>query len=266
MDSTNNISGKVVWITGASSGIGKALAFECAKRGAKVALSARRAHILEKISVEITQAGGVAFPAKADVLNLDELKDTVERIENELGNIDILIANAGTHVFSIPENFDSKEYIDLMEINFGGTLRTIEAVLSKMIKRKSGYIVGVSSLSGYRGLPRAAAYGASKSALIHFLESIRFHLSEFNIFVSIVCPGFVKTPLTDKNDFPMPFLIDSSKAAEIICNGIQRHKKEISFPIPFNWFLKLTRILPYFIYEKIVFYLWRLQMKQAKSQ
>ena len=114
----------------------------------------------------------------------------------------------------------------------------------------------MASLAGYRGLPRAGAYGASKAAAIHFLESIRFHLKTKGITISIVNPGFVKTPLTDKNDFRMPFLIDSDKAAKIICNGIERGKREIAFPWPFKWVLKIARILPDPIYERIVDRCW----------
>jgi short-subunit dehydrogenase len=125
-----------------------------------------------------------------------------------------------------------------------------------MLLRGGGRLAPVASLAGYRGLPRAAAYGASKSALIHFLESIRFHLLPKGITISIVNPGFVKTPLTDKNDFFMPFLISSERAAKIICDGIERGKRTIAFPFPFSWIVGLGKFLPAPLYEKIVNQLW----------
>ena len=146
--------------------------------------------------------------------------------------------------------------MSIMQLNFGGMLYCIEAVLPGMLERKKGWIAPIASLAGYRGLPRAAAYGASKSAMIHFLESIRFHLKSKGITISIVNPGFVKSPLTDKNDFYMPFLVSASRSAEIICNGIERGKREVAFPFPFNWILKVARMLPDPIYERIVDRLW----------
>jgi len=257
MSNRQSLTGKVIWITGASSGIGTALAHELAKRKAKLALTARRIGVLEDLVKELRGLGAEAISVPADVQDSTALASAVKKIEETLGPVDILIANAGTHVFSKPEQFDSKEYLNLMDINLGGILRAIEAVLPSMQKRGVGHIVGMASLAGYRGLPRAAAYGASKAAIIHFLESARFHLERINIPITIVCPGFVRTPLTDKNDFKMPFLVTPEKAAVLICNGIEKQKKEISFPIPFNWFLKLTRIIPYPLYEFLTKKLWQ---------
>ena len=251
-----------IWLTGASSGIGEALALELGRRGARLALSARRGEVLESLVHRIKSAGGDARAFPVDVTDIEALKTTQQAIRSELGPIDILIANAGTHIFSVPENFDSAEYLFLMDTNYGGMLRAIEAALPDMLCRGKGEIVGMASLAGFRGLPRAAAYGASKAAMIHFLESIRFHLKYNNIGVTIVNPGFVKTPLTDKNDFFMPFLTSPEKAARIICDGIERGRKEISFPIPFNWLLKLMRILPYPLYEWLISLEWHRHRKQ----
>jgi short-subunit dehydrogenase len=184
------------------------------------------------------------------------MKRVVASIESSVGPIDLAIPNAGTHVFTIPEQFNSAEYLSIMQLNFGGILFCLEAIIPRMLERGKGALAPVASLAGYRGLPRAGAYGASKAAAIHFLESIRFHLKTKGITISIVNPGFVKTPLTDKNDFRMPFLIDSDKAAKIICNGIERGKREIAFPWPFKWVLKIARILPDPIYERIVDRCW----------
>ncbi|MEY4670047.1 MAG: hypothetical protein RL518_2746 [Pseudomonadota bacterium] len=251
-----DLKGKCVWLTGASSGIGEALAYELARRGARVALTARRKELLEAIVAKIEASHGQAYSFPGDVLDLEQMKGVVDSIENALGPIDLAIPNAGTHVFSKPEQFDSSEYLSIMQLNFGGVLHCLEAVLPRMLLRGRGYIAPVASLAGYRGLPRAAAYGASKSALIHFLESIRFHLKPKGITISIVNPGFVKTPLTDKNDFYMPFLIGAERAARIICDGIEREKRTIAFPFPFSWIVGLGKFLPAPVYEKIVNQLW----------
>jgi short-subunit dehydrogenase len=251
-----NLTGKCVWLTGASSGIGEALAYELARRGARVAITARRKEILDAMVATISASGGTAYSYPGDVLNLEDMKSIVASIEETVGPIDIAIPNAGTHLFTKPEQFDSAEYLSIMQLNFGGVLHCLEAVIPRMVLRGKGYLAPVASLAGYRGLPRAAAYGASKSALIHFLESIRFHLQPKGITISIVNPGFVKTPLTDKNDFYMPFLISPEKAAKIICNGIERGKRTIAFPVPFSWIVGLGKFLPAPVYEKIVNQLW----------
>lgn len=185
---------KVVWLTGASSGIGESLAIDLARRGARLALTARREELLGRLVGKISEQNGRAAGIAGDVTDLGAMQRAVREIETKIGPIDILIANAGTHLFTVPEKFDSSEYLSLMEINYGGMLKCIESVLPGMIERRSGHIVGVASLAGMRGLPRAAAYGSSKAAMIHFLESLRFHLKQYGLKVTIVNPGFVKTP------------------------------------------------------------------------
>ena len=251
-----DLKGKCVWLTGASSGIGEALAYELARRGARVALTARRKELLDEVVAKIAATNGEARAFPGDVLNLEEMQRVVDSIESTMGPIDLAIPNAGNHIFSKPEHFDSAEYLSIMQLNFGVGLHCLEAVIPRMLLRGGGHLAPVASLAGYRGLPRAAAYGASKSALIHFLESIRFHLQPKGITISIVNPGFVKTPLTDKNDFYMPFLISAERAAAIICNGIERGKRTVAFPIPFSWIVGLGKFLPAPVYEKIVNQLW----------
>lgn len=248
---------KVVWVVGASTGIGEGLALELARRGAKVALSARRAELLAGLVDRIRTAGGEAQAFPLDVLKLDDVKRVEGEITAALGQPDIVISNAGNHIPTRPLAFDSAEYRAVMDINFGGMMHVLEASLPRMIARRSGRVVGVASLTGYRGLPSAEAYGASKAAMISFLEGLRFQMREVGVAVTIVNPGFVKTPLTDKNNFPMPFLIDTQQAARIICDGLEAGKKEIAFPFPFHWFLKLGRIVPYALYEFIVGLIWK---------
>jgi short-subunit dehydrogenase len=251
------LAGKRVWLTGASMGIGRALALELAERGAVSILTARNEETLNEVRRDVEARGGRVLVKPGDVTDPDRMKAITAEIEDELDGIDVLIANAGTHLFTKHDSFDAAEYLALMDINYGGTLRCIEAVLPGMLQRKAGRIVGIASLAGLRGVPRAAAYSASKGALINFLQSIRFHLLEHDVQVTIVNPGFVRTPLTDKNDFRMPFLMDADRAAHIICSGIERGKKNLAFPIPFSWTIQLMRIIPYPIYEWIMTRVWR---------
>ena len=248
----SKLKNQCIWLTGASSGIGRALAFELIRRGARCALTARNGEALSLLINEIETDPDRTLVVTGDVTDADVMKQVATEIHEKFGAIDMLIANAGTHIFTRPENFDSAEYLSLMDINYGGMLRCIEAVLPHMRTANRGSIVGVASLAGYRGLPRAAAYGASKAAMIHFLESLRFHLEREKIDVTIVNPGFVRTPLTDQNDFHMPFLIDADRAATTICNQLERGKRKISFPIPFNWTLEAMRIIPDSLYQFIV--------------
>lgn len=252
-----SLDGKRIWLTGASLGIGRALAHELATRGAQTVLTSRSEETLNAVRREVEKLGGKAVVKPGDVTDLERMKAIALEIESELGGVDILIANAGTHIVTRPEEFDTSEYLDLMDINYGGTLRCIEAVLPGMLACKSGRIVGVASLAGMRGLPQAAAYCASKGAIINFFQSMRIHLKEHEIGVTIVNPGFVRTPLTDKNDFHMPFLIEPEKAARIICSGIAHDRSEISFPIPFSWTIRLLRVIPYPIYNWIMTRVWR---------
>lgn len=247
-----SLQGKKVWLTGASSGIGRALAFELNARGADCALTARSSGDLERVAANLATGDSRVAVLPGDVTDLAAMKQVAESADRALGGIDMLIANAGTHIPTRPGSFSSAEYLGLMDINFGGMLRCIEAALPYVRRSNQGSIVGVSSMAGYRGLPSAAAYGASKAAMTHFLESLRFHLEHERLSVTVVSPGFVRTPLTDKNDFRMPFLIEADVAAKKICNGLERKRREISFPVPFNWSMKLMRAAPFAVYHNII--------------
>lgn len=246
------LQGARVWVTGASSGIGAALVPVLAGRGARVAVSARRGELLESLAGEWRRAGADILVAPVDVTNREAVIETVHRIEEAWGGIDVAVLNAGSHKPRSGPGFDTGQFVDATTLNYFGVLYGIEAVLPGMLRRGRGHIAGVASLSGYRGLPTAAAYGASKAALIHALESIRFDLEPRGITVTIVNPGFVRTPLTDKNRFHMPFLMEVDRAAAIIVAGLERGKKEIHFPRVFSSMLKLARVLPYPLYERII--------------
>jgi len=235
---------KVIWLTGASSGIGEAFAKKLFTLPCKLAITARNSTKLQEL-VHLASSRPAEVKAYAgDVTDIEQMRSIANQIEADFGALDILVANAGTHVPTDVTAFDVEQYRFIMEINFFGVLNCIDAVLPKMRERRSGHIVGVASVAGYRGLPEAAAYGASKSAIAHFLESLRLDVESFGIDVSVVSPGFVKTPLTDKNDFEMPFLISAEQAAEAMVEGITRKQFEVHFPKRFTLILKFLRILP----------------------
>ena len=224
---------RIAWVTGASKGLGKSITKELLKDGWSVAITSRNLTELEAVAEEFTNFKGEARAYPLDIADNEEVERTVNIIERDLGKIDLAILNAGTY------------------IRFGADEFSIVAVLNNFKVRKSGHIAVVSSLSAYRGLPYASAYGASKAALSNICESLKPELDNLNICLSLIHPGFVRTPLTSKNDFQMPFIIDSETAAKEIMKGIELKKFEISFPFRFVFIMKLLRLLPYWLYFKI---------------
>jgi short-subunit dehydrogenase len=247
-----NLHGARVWVTGASSGIGAAVVPGLAARGARVAVSARRADLLESLAAGWRRGGAEILVAPADVTDRSGVIAAVRSIEATWGGIELALLNAGGHRPPEGAGFDASQFVDVMTVNYFGVLYGMEAVLPGMLERGRGHIAGVASLSGYRAIPTAAAYGASKAALIHALESIRFDLEPLGITVTVINPGFIRTPLTDRNRFRMPFLMDVERAAAIIVAGLERDRKEIHFPRVFSSMLKLARILPFPVYERII--------------
>jgi short-subunit dehydrogenase len=247
-----NLHGARVWVTGASSGIGAAVVPVLAARGARVAVSARRADLLESLAAGWRRGGAEILVAPVDVTDRSGVIKAVRSIEATWGGIELALLNAGGHRPPEGAGFDASQFVDVMTVNYFGVLYGMEAVLPGMLERGRGHIAGVASLSGYRAIPTAAAYGASKAALIHALESIRFDLEPLGITVTVINPGFIRTPLTDRNRFRMPFLMDVERAAAIIVAGLERDRKEIHFPRVFSSMLKLARILPFPVYERII--------------
>ena len=246
------LKNRIVWIIGASSGIGAAVARELGREGSIVVLSARRADQLTELVESIRAAGGKAHGFPLDITDRPKVIEAAKQIEKQIGLIDVLIANAGIHQPTDVKQFNSAEYAEIMAVNYFGSLHAIEAVVSSMLARGSGYIVGVASVAGFRGLPLAGAYCASKAALITFLESLRFDLWDTGVAVSIVTPGFVKTPLTDRNTFAMPFLMDVEPAAKVFVRGLRKQKRLIHFPWQFTLLMMTFRVLPYWLYERLV--------------
>jgi short-subunit dehydrogenase len=220
-----------IWITGASSGIGAAAARELARRGHEVFLTARSAEKLAELP-------GEARPG--DVTD----RDSMHRIADEIAPLDVALLNAGTYVPVDPRHFDADVFREHLEVNVMGTVNCIEAVLPPMLDRHHGRIAVVASVTGYAALPRAAAYGATKAFLISMCDSLRADLAGTGVEVTVVNPGFVRTPLTDQNEFKMPFLIEPEQAARAIADGLEAGKPEISFPLRMALVMKLLGSLP----------------------
>ena len=243
------MNNKVIWITGASSGIGKSLAIKFANEGWQVAASARRENLLKELSD--TNSNIHSFPL--DVTDSEKCKDVSTEIINKLENIEICIFCTGIHDPKSEKSLDLEKVRKIMEVNFFGTVNSINSVYDYFKKKRSGHISMVSSVAGYRGLPAGGAYCASKSALTTFAESLYFDLKRFNVRVSVVHPGFIKTPMTDQNDFPMPMIKSPEFAAHKMFKGLtQSNAFEIHFPKQFTFIMKILKIMPNWLYLKLI--------------
>jgi short-subunit dehydrogenase len=187
-----------------------------------------------------------------DVADVSGFKAAFEKISAELLHIDLAIFASALYQQMNLSNFDLDFAQKIMQVNFGGCLNFLHLISPLMIKQKSGQIALIASVAGYCGLPESFAYGASKAAMINLAEGIYAELKSHGVFLSVVNPGFVKTRLTEKNKFFMPFLISSSEAANHILKGLEAKKFEIHFPKKFTFFLKILRLLPYKIFLLIV--------------
>ena len=239
---------KKIWITGASSGIGKALAEKFALEGWKVAVSARRKEILDKMSNHEN-----IFSYPLDVTMQDQIKENFSKIINDFGNIDLCVFSSGTYDPKLEQGINIQQNKFVMETNFFGVLYCIKAVEKYFKEKKQGHISIVSSIAAYRGLPNSSGYGPSKAALTNLTESLYFDFKKHNVRISLVSPGFIKTPLTDKNESRMPFIKSPEFAADKMFNGLTKTKSfEIHFPKALTIILKFLRILPYKIYLYLV--------------
>ena len=236
---------KIIWITGASTGIGKSTAIKFANEGWIVAASARRKNLLDDL--KNINENIHSFPL--DVTNLNDCNNISQEIINKLGGIDICLFSTGMHDPDSEKKFNINTVRSIMEVNFFGTMNSINAIYDYFKNKKNGHICIVSSVAGYRGLPAAGAYCSSKSALTSFSESLYFDLVRYNVKVSVVSPGFIKTPMTDKNSFYMPMLKTPEYAAEKIFNGlVKKNSFEIHFPKLFTFLMKFIKFLPYSVY------------------
>ena len=243
----NSFNGKTCIITGAGSGIGASLALSLIKKGANVIAAVRNP---EKLSDQLKASLNVT-PVRLDVRSKENWKIVLEEIENQSIKIDYLFLNAGICEYIDLPDFDSEKIKSNMDTNFMGIVYGVETFLPHFRKNNSGHFVGITSSVALLELPRAEGYGSSKSAATYLLRSLRLDLSKENIDISIVLPGFVDTKLTQKNDFDMPFIMDSNKSAERILKGVSKKKFEIHFPYRFTLILYMISKLPSFFRYKI---------------
>ena len=232
----------VAWVTGAGKGIGRYLALRLAAEGWPVAASARTEEDLANLEAACPSRRITGFPL--DVTDADRTEEVVARIEAHMVPLDLVVLNAGTHAAMPVAEFSTATFRQLVDTNLMGTVHGLEAIIPRLIARKAGRIAVVASLAGYRGLPTAAAYGATKAALTNMCEALRPELDKHGVVLQLINPGFVKTPLTDKNKFAMPFLMPVEDAVEAIMRGLRGKTFEIAFPGRFAFLMKILRCLP----------------------
>ncbi|MEQ8441113.1 MAG: SDR family NAD(P)-dependent oxidoreductase [Alphaproteobacteria bacterium] len=238
---------QVLWITGASMGIGAHVATLAAEQGWTVAASARSKDKLQELAAGESGNGRIQ-PYPVDVTDRKAVTETVARIERDLGEINRAVLNAGTHADMPVEEFDAEACARIFDLNLSGTANCVDPLLERFLARGRGHLGLVASVAGYRGLPRSAAYCASKAGVIAFAESLASEVGHRGIKVQVINPGFVRTPLTDKNPFPMPYLLEPDDAARRIWRGLEGTSFEVAFPKRFTAQLKLLRNLPYPLY------------------
>lgn len=244
-----NWNNKVVLLTGASSGIGRALAVAIGAKGARVGLLARRADELEAVAQEVGAAGGQALVLPSDVTDADAVKAAAEQLRKAFGQIDILIANAGVGGITDGRVVNVHDFGRVISINLLGAVNSISAVVQEMVAQGSGHIVAVSSLAGYRGLPKSGAYCGSKAGLSAMCESLRLDLRGSGVDVTIVHPGFIKTPLTSGREAQMPWLLELDDGIGRILQGIEQRKASFAFPWQLATIVRLGMFFPTAIYD-----------------
>lgn len=243
---------KIVMLTGASSGIGEAIAVEMGRRGAVVGLVARRAEMLDCVAEKVEAVGGRARKFACDVNDEAGVAEAAEKLRSEFGRIDIMIANAGIGgQAKLADEMTPDHVRKVVDTNLYGAVNAVAAVLPEMIKRGEGQLVAVSSLAGFRGLPRSSAYSASKAAMTAFFESVRLDVQKRGVAVTIIQPGFIKTPLTSGRKNKMPFLMELEDSVPYFLNAIENRKKFAAFPWQLATLVRLGRIFPAWLYDAI---------------
>jgi NAD(P)-dependent dehydrogenase (short-subunit alcohol dehydrogenase family) len=242
----------VAWITGASSGIGKGVALEMARRGWTVAISARRESELEAVAREANGLAGRIVSHCCDVTDPAAVNDAAGTIARTHGPIALAFFNAGIAPYVRAPDIDVAAFRQAVDVNIMGVVNGIAAVMPAMAAQGFGQIAVNASIAGYGGLPKSAAYGATKAALINMCEALKFDCDNLGLVIQLVNPGFVETPLTGKNDFPMPFIMKQADAALRVCDGFANGGFEITFPRRFAYMLKAVNLLPYPLYFAVV--------------
>lgn len=239
---------KIVWITGASSGLGKSLAEVMAQKGWQVAASARNEAELQALEDWSDSKKGQIHSYPCDITDAGSVETALANIRRDLGPIEMAVLNAGTHMPIKAVEFNAASFRKLIDVNLMGAVTCIDALLQDMVARQTGHIAVVASVAGYRGLATASAYGMTKAGLINMCEAMKPELDLENVKMQVICPGFVRTPLTDKNDFPMPFLMEPDAAAKAFYKGLMSRKFEIIFPWQMGLLMKTLRLLPNWLF------------------
>jgi NADP-dependent 3-hydroxy acid dehydrogenase YdfG len=241
---------KSVFLTGASSGLGRGLALHFARSGATVYAAARRKEELRKLAGEAPD--GAIVPVPLDVQDIDALVDAIHRAEEASGGaLDMVIANAGIGQPTPARKMDWAVVKKIMDVNVTAACVTVAAALPKMVARDAGHVVAVSSLAAFRGMPGNASYCASKAAVHTFMESVRVDLGRTKVRATTIYPGFVRTDMTAKNKFPMPFLMELDKAVEVMAKGLARGAKTIAYPLPMVAMTRAMGAIPRALYEPL---------------
>lgn len=249
---TQTTLSNITWITGGSSGIGKSLALKLAAKGEKVAVTARSKDKLADLESQAESLSGSIHAYPGDVTDADKMQEIVKEIEQTIGPIGKAILNAGTYVPDTIDDFTPDNFEHHCRINLIGTANAFAPLIPKMRQRQAGHIAFVASVAGYRGLPRSLSYGPTKAALINMAEALAIETLDEGIKVQVINPGFVETPLTEQNDFDMPFLITSEQAADYILKGLETARFEIGFPWQMVTLLKTIGKLPARWYFRVV--------------
>ena len=236
--------GKRYWLVGASEGLGREVAFSLSRAGAELVVSARSE---DRLKALVDELPGKAIYAVLDVSD----RDQVRRVGGEIGPVDGLVYLAGLYWPTKSANWDFDEVDAMSDVNFMGAQRCVGAVIGDMVERDSGHIVLTGSLSGFRGLPGAIGYGASKAAVMYLAESMQADLRKTGVRIQLINPGFVRTRLTDKNDFKMPFIMEPEDAAREFFDHMNSNDFKKSFPMMFSWLFRLSQFLPDWAYYRI---------------
>jgi NAD(P)-dependent dehydrogenase (short-subunit alcohol dehydrogenase family) len=242
----------IAWITGASSGIGRGVALELARRGWTVAVSARREAELADLQRDAQGLAGKVVTHMLDVTDEAATRACIDSLEQSHGPVVLAFLNAGIAPYVRAPDLDVGAFRQVFDVNVMGVVHGLACLTSRMAARGFGQVAVNASIAGYGGLPRSAAYGATKAALINMCEALRFDFDNLGLVLQLVNPGFVETPLTGKNDFPMPFIMKNEDAARRVCDGFARGGFEITFPRRFAYLLKAINLLPYPMYFAVV--------------
>ncbi len=234
-------TGRIVWLVGASSGIGRATASRLHAAGARVVVSARGAAALDEFVAAHPGSDMIAL----DVTDREALRDAAARLTSVHGRLDLVVSCAATYEAMRADSFDLDGALRHLQVNYAGALHLLDAVLPQLTRQRRGHLSLVASVAGWRGLPQALAYGPTKAALINLAETLYLDLQPRGVGVSVVNPGFVDTPLTAGNEFRMPALLTPEQAAREIVRGWERGEFEIHFPKRFTLWLKALRHLAY---------------------